>query len=105
MSPTDRSQSTNDVEKRWNDPGAVRRAVLYVGSVIATAGVWLLMFLVAEPSSVAWALGVTVILLAGGIGAFVQTYRVYRDGGSWPIWQGAGWFLFALMLGSLGLAT
>jgi hypothetical protein len=37
-------------------------------------------------------------LLLGGIGAFVRTYRVWRAGGRWWIWQGAGWFLLVLML-------
>jgi hypothetical protein len=41
------------------------------------------------------ALGAPLILLAGGLWAFVRTYQVSRDGGiSWP-WQGAGWFMVA----------
>jgi hypothetical protein len=44
------------------------------------------------------ALGAPLILLAGGLRAFVRTYHVSRDGGvSWP-WQGAGWFLIAVTL-------
>lgn len=44
------------------------------------------------------ALGAPLILLAGGLRAFVRTYHVWRDEGvSWP-WQGAGWFLVAAML-------
>ncbi len=42
--------------------------------------------------------GAPLILLAGGVRAFVRTYQVWRqDGISWP-WQGAGWFLMAGML-------
>ncbi len=42
--------------------------------------------------------GAPLILLAGGLRAFVRTYQVWRDEGlSWP-WQGAGWFLVAAML-------
>lgn len=96
---------TNDVEKRWSDPGAFRGAVLYVCAVVAVAIAGLVVFLLIDPASSVWGLGVSAILLIGGIGAFVQTYRVYRRGGSWPIWQGAGWFMFALMLASLGLAS
>lgn len=44
------------------------------------------------------ALGPSLLLLLGGIGAFVRTYRVWRMGGRWWIWQGAGWFLLVLML-------
>ena len=44
------------------------------------------------------ALGAPLILLAGGLRAFLRTYQVSRDGGiSWP-WQGAGWFLIAATL-------
>ena len=42
--------------------------------------------------------GAPVILFLGGFGAFIQTYRVWRAGGGWWIWQGAGWFLLVLML-------
>jgi hypothetical protein len=44
------------------------------------------------------ALGAPLMLLAGGVRAFLRTYQVSRDGGmSWP-WQGAGWFLIAATL-------
>ena len=39
-----------------------------------------------------------LILLLGGLGAFVRTYQVCRARGRWWIWQGAGWFLLVLML-------
>ena len=40
----------------------------------------------------------TVVLLVGGIGAFIKTYRVWGADGTWPIWHGAGWFLLTLTL-------
>ena len=43
-------------------------------------------------------IGSPLILLLGGLGAFVRTYQVWRAGGRWWIWQGAGWFLLVLML-------
>ncbi len=44
------------------------------------------------------ALGAPLILLAGGVRAFVRTYQAWRlNGSSWP-WQGAGWYLLATML-------
>ena len=43
-------------------------------------------------------LGAPVILLIGGVVAFVRTYRVWRAGGTWWGWQGAGWFLLTLMM-------
>jgi hypothetical protein len=43
-------------------------------------------------------IGSPLILLLGGLAAFVRTYQVWRAGGRWWIWQGAGWFLLVLML-------
>jgi hypothetical protein len=47
------------------------------------------------------ALGAPLILLAAGCWAFLRTYRVWRDCGTWWAWQGAGWFLLMLMLVTL----
>src|ERR1700694_3016719 len=44
------------------------------------------------------AIGSPLILLLGGIWAFVRTYLLWRARGRWWIWQGAGWFLLVLML-------
>jgi hypothetical protein len=87
---------TNDVEKRWHDPAAFRAAVIYSLAVIAVAGIALVVF--AFTRMVFAAVLVPGVLLLGGIGAFIQTYRVWRRRGTWPIWQGAGWFLLTLML-------
>jgi hypothetical protein len=43
-------------------------------------------------------IGSPLILLLGGLAAFVRTYHVWRARGRWWIWQGAGWFLLVLML-------
>lgn len=51
------------------------------------------------------AIGSPLILLAGGVGAFVRTIQIWRARGRWWIWQGAGWFLLALMLVVLMMAT
>ena len=52
----------------------------------------------ARPGRTLLGLGAPVILLIGGVGAFVRTYRVWRSDGTWWGWQGAGWFLMTLML-------
>src|ERR1700758_1013389 len=49
------------------------------------------------PQRTILALGAPLILLGAGIWAFVRTYRVWRDHGTWWGWQGAGWFLMILM--------
>ncbi|MGH3521906.1 MAG: hypothetical protein ACRDU4_03530, partial [Mycobacterium sp.] len=47
------------------------------------------------------AFGAPLILLTAGCWAFLRTYRVWRDHGTWWAWQGAGWFLLMLMLVTL----
>ncbi len=106
---------TQDVEKRWRDPRAARAAVRYAAVIVAAAlllmaavVIWAAAsgdrcadeeFLVCtDPARLVLAVGPTAILLLGAVGAFVQTYRVWRAGGRWPIWQGAGWMLFVFML-------
>ena len=93
--------SINDVEKRWHDPGMVRTAVTYVVSVIALAGVAFVVTVVWR--SLLAGIMVPGILFAGGIGAFVRTYQVWRAEGVWPIWQAAGWFLLLAFLFCLGV--
>lgn len=93
----------NDVEKRWHDPAAFRAAVRYVATVIAAAGIAFLLLLLIDRHSPLWALGTPAVLLIGALGAFIKTYRVWRIAGTWPIWQGAGWFLFTVMLVSLSI--
>ena len=106
---------SNDVEKRWNDPQRLRAATKYVGAVIAAAAVVVVgallwantnaeqcadadFFVCRNPERIIFLVGPPTILLLGGLGAFLKTYRVWRSGGVWPIWQGAGWALFVLML-------
>lgn len=48
-------------------------------------------------------LGAPVILLAGAIWAFVCTYRAWRARSEFWSWQGAGWFLFTVMLVTLAM--
>ncbi|MDH6198582.1 hypothetical protein M2272_005241 [Mycobacterium frederiksbergense] len=86
----------NDVEKRWHDPEMFRAAVTYVVCVVAVAGVALTFY--AFDRSLLSATLVPTIMFVGGVGAFVRTYQVWRAEGTWPIWQGAGWFLLALSL-------
>ena len=57
------------------------------------------------PQRALLAFGAPVILLAAGSWAFLRTYRVWRDRGTWWAWQGAGWFLFMLMLLTLTMGA
>ncbi|WP_336082796.1 hypothetical protein [Nocardia sp. SSK8] len=46
-----------------------------------------------------------LILLLGGLGAFVQTFRRFRADLPWRTWQGAGWFLLVLMTAYLAIGA
>lgn len=115
-----RDLGTNDVEKRWSDDGNFRRAARYTLGVVAVAAlvcavtaVWSAASRCRDagslfcdvPSQVAILFGPGVVLFLGGVGAFVETVRVWRRSGAWPIWQGAGWFLFVVMLFYLGMGA
>lgn len=109
-----------DVEKSWNDPPAFRKAVRYVVIVlILTAVTAALMVVWAAARSqclnadsmmcdttgrLLVSLVPAVVLLLGGVGAFVITIREWRAGHTWPIWQGAGWFLLTAMVAYLSVA-
>ena len=94
---------TNDVEKRWDRPGAFRAAAVYVGAVVVVAGIVFAIYGLAARESVIAASLVPTVLFAGGVGAFVKTYRAWKAQGAWVAWQGAGWFLLILMLVCLSI--
>jgi hypothetical protein len=94
---------THDVEKRFDRPGTFRAAATYVAVVVAVAGVAFAVYAFAAPKSVVVASLVPAILFLGGLGAFVRTYRMWKEQGAWPAWQGAGWFLLILMLVTLAI--
>jgi hypothetical protein len=51
------------------------------------------------------AFGGPVILLVAGVWAFIRTYRVWRDDGTWWAWQGTGWLLMVLMFVTLTMGA
>jgi hypothetical protein len=51
------------------------------------------------------ALGAPLILLSAAGWAFVRTYRIWRNGGTWWAWQGAGWFLMTSMFVTLAMGA
>jgi hypothetical protein len=57
------------------------------------------------PQRTLLAFGGPVILLAAGLWAFLRTYRVWRDEGTWWGWHGAGWFLLTLMVLTLSMGV
>jgi hypothetical protein len=57
------------------------------------------------PQLTVLAFGAPLILLVAGCRAFLRTYRVWKSHGTWWGWQGAGWFLFMLMLVTLTMGV
>lgn len=96
---------TNDVEKRWHDPRALRAAVAYVVGVLLVAVVAFTVYALRDRHDLLWAFATPGVLALGALGAFVKTYRDWRAYRTWPIWQGAGWFLMATTLLSLGIPS
>ena len=96
-----------------HDDEHVREAVRF-GLVVAVLGVAFLVVAAAwvstcdgatadtaacgVPQRALLAVGAPVILLLGGLRAFFRTYQTWRNHQTWWAWQGAGWFLFTLML-------
>ncbi|RPA10291.1 hypothetical protein [Gordonia sp. OPL2] len=39
-----------------------------------------------------------IIMLIGALAALWRTYRCWRSGGRWQIWQGASWFMLAMFI-------
>src|SRR5260370_41735542 len=94
---------THDVEKRFDRRGTFHEAAMYVGAVVALAGIVFAVYALTARDSVVAASLVPAILLAGGIGAFVKTYRVWGEEGAWPARQGAGWVPLTFMLVCLSI--
>jgi hypothetical protein len=57
------------------------------------------------PQLTVLALSGPAILLVTGVWAFVRTYRVWRDRGTWWAWQGTGWLLMILMFVTLTMGV
>ncbi len=123
QTPTTNSvRGRNDVEKRWTNGPEVRSATIFtlavsVAAVLATVLIAIsagrhseecadaAFAICANPERNLLAILPPAILLFGGLAAFVQTYRAWRAAKAWPVWQGAGWFLFIFMTIYLGFAS
>jgi hypothetical protein len=57
------------------------------------------------PQRTLLAFGGPLILLGAGVWAFLRTYFVWRDEGTWWGWHGAGWFLLTLMVLTLSMSA
>jgi hypothetical protein len=92
------TRNVNDVEKRWHDPAAFRRATKYVIGVVVLAAALFAVYALVGSASIWLAAAIPAMLFLGALGAFVKTYLDWRAGRTWVMWHGAGWFLLALTL-------
>jgi hypothetical protein len=96
---------SNDAEKRWHDPKALSAAMVYAATVVAVAVIAFAVYAFRDRHDLGWAFAAPGVLFVGALGAFVKTYRDWRAYRTWPIWQGAGWFLLTMTLLSLGIPS
>lgn len=97
------STGRRDVEKRWGDSSAYRRAAAYALGVIVMALVVVAVFAATGGANRGFATAVPVIFFVGGLGALGLGLSAYFRGQQWVGWEGAGWFLLVLMLPALVL--
>ncbi|WP_442928994.1 hypothetical protein [Mycobacterium sp. MS1601] len=74
-----------------------------MAAVVILAGVAFAVYVSGDRESIPKGVATPLVLFAGAVGAFVKTYLDWRAERTWPIWQGAGWFLLALSLFCLGV--
>ncbi|MDY6810587.1 MAG: hypothetical protein SW127_16470 [Actinomycetota bacterium] len=79
--------------------GEVRPAVVHGVTTLAIA---LIVVIVAGATDGAVETTLVVlaplVVLVGALTALWRTYRSWRSGGRWQIWQGAAWFLLAMFI-------
>ena len=96
---------SDDVGKRWHDPDAVRASIVYVAVVVAVAAIVFTAYALGDRHDPWLAFATPGVLFVGAIAAFLKTYRDWRAGRTWPIWQGAGWFLLTATVFSFGIPS
>src|ERR1700743_1042303 len=95
---------------------AIRFAALAAGAAVGLVGVAALWVSTCPgtgvdtvacgaPQRTLLALGGPLILVAAGLWAFVRTYLVWRNEGTWWGWHGAGWFVLTLMIVTVSLGV
>ena len=113
------SEPRSRVEHRAGSPEHVGTAFRFAGGVAAAALAFLVVAALwvstcTEPLDMDTAacgvpqrtflgLGAPVILFAGAVWAFIRTYRTWRARDYFWAWQGAGFFLFTVMLVTLAM--
>lgn len=77
-------------------PPPIRSAVTY-GAVVIGLGLATLVVALLSTDGLRTVLVIVApaVVGVGALGALWRTYRVWRAGGPWQVWQGAGWFLLA----------
>ena len=75
----------------------------FVAVVMVLAALAFVLYTAGDRNTLPKAVATPAVLFAGAVVALIKTYRDWRAERTWPIWQGAGWFLLALSLLTLGV--
>ncbi|WP_026918722.1 hypothetical protein [Gordonia shandongensis] len=85
--------------KTTTSPREIREAVTHVAVTIGLGVVLAVASAFAQDATRTFLIIASMTMLVlGTVAAVVRTYRNWRAGGRWQIWQGACWFLLALSL-------
>ncbi|MDL9938253.1 hypothetical protein QSJ18_15985 [Gordonia sp. ABSL1-1] len=80
-------------------PDDFRQVAIHVAiSVGFTLGVVIVAIASAAPLSTALIAAAPIVALIGALSILVRTYRVWRAGGAWQVWQGGAWFLLTFFV-------
>ncbi|AZG45181.1 hypothetical protein [Gordonia insulae] len=86
-------------DKPQTNGDELRQAVVH-GAVTIGFGIAILLVALASSGAIRTTLIVVapVVVLIGALAALWRTYRNWRAGGRWQVWQGASWFLLAIFI-------
>src|ERR1700757_3604909 len=97
MQKADEQSSGDRLGQQDREGGAAIRFVVMAALWVSTCpGPGVDTVACGAPQRAMLACGGPLILFAGGLWAFLRTYRVWRNEGTWWGWHGAGWFLLTL---------
>lgn len=76
------------------------RAIVIHVAITVVLGLGLLLVGLAASESVQNVLVIAspVVVMIGAIAMLVRTYRVWKSGGRWQMWQGGAWFLLVFFI-------
>ena len=95
-------RTRNDMTSPEKSPGSTGEVRQCVVHGVVTVGFGLAVLIVAWASSgglrTALIVAAPIVVLIGALAALWRTYRCWRSGGRWQIWQAASWLMLATFI-------